>query len=522
MLGYFPKPQDDELLYSVIARFKIHHGITSDRQVVTKLFGSRDVAAVVDLPGHLKDLENNTYHLTRITAEQWLMGHTLYPAYQQFLPKERREKLTASVFEGRAWNVHTRIGHAAFALKSPKFLKICQVCFEQQLDIGGEPYWQRLFQMNGLYICPTHEEPLVTTNVPYRPKSKYAYIAAGEAHIGQTVLKNCNRGEMDALIRIGFGLAELLACHQPKVDSFDQWSAYYASLARQSDCLLSAARVNHAVVREVVETRWSRSLLVLFRLHFSRKANWLQNLFRKHRKTFHYLEHLTVWLALDGRPIREILNHVSTLRSTNVITKQSTKSAEKEKVTKKRNEWHLVQQSNPGKGVKWLRENVAAAIYAWLYRHDREWLLNNVPAKVKPVDLVQVVDWEARDALLLQKCKALRKKGMLVNQNGRTSKSWLIKQIDNSSSLEKNQQKLPETILYLASLAESIETYQRRRIVQVVTALYQKHEQIKIWMVYRKAGIRKVYQTPSLEKFIQSLVRKCLLGSARLFSKNSR
>lgn len=522
MLGYFPKPQDDELLYSVIARFKIHHGITSDRQVVTKLFGSRDVAAVVDLPGHLKALEKNTYHLTKITAEQWLMGHTLYPAYQQFLPKDRRETLIASVFEGRAWNVHTRIGHAAFTLKSPKFLKICRTCLEQQLDHTGEPYWQRLFQMNGLYICPTHEEPLAATNVPYRPQSKYAYIAAGEAQIGQTVLKNCNRGEVDALIRIGFGLAELLACHQPKVDSYGQWSAYYASLARQSDCLLSAARVNHAVVREVVEAHWSRSLLGLFRLDFSRKANWLQNLFRKHRKTFHYLEHLTVWLALDGRPIREILNHASTLSSTNGNTKQSTRPAEKEVVTKKRNEWHLVQQSNPGKGVKWLREHVAAAIYAWLYRHDREWLLTNVPAKVKQAALAQVVDWDARDALLLQKCRMLQKKGMLVNQKGRTSKSWLMKQIDNSASLEKNQRKLPRTISYLASLAESIETYQRRRVVQVVTMLSKTHEQIKIWMVYRKAGIRKAYQTPSLDKYIHSVVRKCLLGSARLFSENSR
>lgn len=113
MLGYFPVPYQDELLYSVIARYKLHQGITINRQVVSTLFGSRDVAAVVDFPGHLLELEKNTYHLTHMKAVEWLSKHTLYPAYKYFLPISRIEKLKNSMLTGRAWDVHTRIGVSA-------------------------------------------------------------------------------------------------------------------------------------------------------------------------------------------------------------------------------------------------------------------------------------------------------------------------------------------------------------------------------------------------------------------------
>ncbi len=56
MLGYFPKPYPDELLYSVIARHAIHLGSHSDKALVQELFLSRNAAAVVDFPGHLVTL----------------------------------------------------------------------------------------------------------------------------------------------------------------------------------------------------------------------------------------------------------------------------------------------------------------------------------------------------------------------------------------------------------------------------------------------------------------------------------
>lgn len=523
MLGYFPTPHDDELLYSVIARFKIHCGLTSDRQVVSMLFGSRDVAAVVDLPGHLRELERNTFHLTNITAEKWLMSHTLFPAYQHFLPKNRREKLIASMLEGRAWDVHTRVGHAAFALKSPNHLTICRACYENQIRNQGEPYWQRLFQLTGLCICPVHNEFLVSTNIPYRPASKFSFSAAIEAKIGPSLIRDFSRHQTDVLIRLGENLAELLSNHNYTIDSLDQWTAYYTHLARQSDCLLSAARVHHVEVRHAVEQYWGHKAIIHLRLAINRKMDWLINLFRKHCKSFHYLQHLIVWLALDGRPVSEILSHVSSLPAHQTKVTTSVISAAKSMVLEKRSQWLSSQKLHPEKGVKSLRKlNIVGAVYTWLYRHDREWLFNHSPAKVKPISFVQIVDWRARDALLLQRCKALHKQELLKNQRGRTSKAWLMKQIDRSASLEKNQHKLPKTMSFLEGLAESIESYQQRRIEHVIAALNKKYSQIETWMVYRKAGIRKSYQTPSLEQYIQTVIRKCLRGSARLFSKNSR
>ena len=46
----FPLPHPDELLYSSIARAGVYHGITSPKQLLDEVFGTRAVIATLDLP----------------------------------------------------------------------------------------------------------------------------------------------------------------------------------------------------------------------------------------------------------------------------------------------------------------------------------------------------------------------------------------------------------------------------------------------------------------------------------------
>jgi hypothetical protein len=63
--------------------------------------------------------------------------------------------------------------------------------------------------------------------------------------------------------------------------------------------------------------------------------------------------------------------------------------------------------AHPDEGVKTLRGH-AQGIYAWLYRHDRDWLREHSPAKV-PKAPIQRVDWPARDARLAQEVELARR-----------------------------------------------------------------------------------------------------------------
>lgn len=55
MLAYFPVPYEDELLYSVIARYAVHTGQLENRKAVLRdIFGKHTAVAIPDLPSHLQ------------------------------------------------------------------------------------------------------------------------------------------------------------------------------------------------------------------------------------------------------------------------------------------------------------------------------------------------------------------------------------------------------------------------------------------------------------------------------------
>ena len=86
---YFPRLYPDELLYSGIARCRVHLGIGSHKTLLHMLFGDSKVAAITDLPTHLTALANNT----GLDAEGMILNHTLFPLYAPFIPPERRTDL---------------------------------------------------------------------------------------------------------------------------------------------------------------------------------------------------------------------------------------------------------------------------------------------------------------------------------------------------------------------------------------------------------------------------------------------
>lgn len=82
---YFPRLYPDELLYSGIARCRVHLGIGNHKTLLHMLFGDSKVAAITDLPTHLTALANNT----GLDAEGMILNHTLFPLYAPFIPPYR-------------------------------------------------------------------------------------------------------------------------------------------------------------------------------------------------------------------------------------------------------------------------------------------------------------------------------------------------------------------------------------------------------------------------------------------------
>ncbi|WP_163370513.1 TniQ family protein [Endozoicomonas acroporae] len=153
MLRYFPVAYDDELLYSQIARYNRHSCSPGWKQTLSELFGSRTVAAVVDLPAHLGQLQEHTGHITRQSAHDTLWRQTLFPVYAPFLGPDLTDRVKQSMLSGYGGDIHTRAGLSASSVKRPDRLKVCPECLNEQLQKNGEAYWQRLFQVTGVLFA---------------------------------------------------------------------------------------------------------------------------------------------------------------------------------------------------------------------------------------------------------------------------------------------------------------------------------------------------------------------------------
>ena len=91
-----------------------------------------------------------------------------------------------------------------------------------------------------------------------------------------------------------------------------------------------------------------------------------------------------------------------------------------------RGSWMALTSENPGVGVKMIR-SMDPASYAWLYRHDRVWLMEHTPAKSAEVATGRQspVRWDERDrAISVEVAKAVER----LAAPGRTLKLWQIYQ----------------------------------------------------------------------------------------------
>ncbi len=512
MLGYFPRPYPDELLYSVIARYAVHSGICSSKELVEELFLSRNAAAVVDFPGHLSTFVNQIAHLHPYTVDDWIQHHTLYPAYLPFVPSERAYQIIQSAKSNNANDIHTRMGVAAATISTPKYLRICKQCYIEQQWRYGESYWQRTFQLPGVVVCPIHSQPLSITDVLYHPNSKFSFVPARQFNIIAQLDSPEIRRSISHLTHLANSFYDLLNSPTDIHFTFQQLSQFYFQLAKNHG-LTKGSRVLHGDVVEKLMTYWPRDLLFRLDSTLSPPISWVTLLFRKHRKFSHPLQHLLIWQCFDKRNAADVISLINSspiAKAVKPVVKKSDISGER--LEHERQVWLLICGEHKARGVKWIRtEGGGDANYMWLYRNDREWLIANTPEKVKST-ILNRVDWHERDQQTLEALKQLKKKFSGMDLNTRMTKAWFIKNTEMKATLEKNLNKLPACKDFIDSHSETVEQFQRRRIVAAVAELQTTHADIPAWKIIRKAGIRKQFVNNDLLAFI-NIVKGTAIGT---------
>nr|WP_278346230.1 TnsD family Tn7-like transposition protein [Alteromonas macleodii] len=503
MLGYFPVPYQDELLYSMVARYAQHTGlIGNQKSIVREVFSSPTAVAVPDLPSHLSSLVNNLQLVWPTSVEELIKSFTLAPVYLPFLSQQQAWKTISSMRSDSGGDIHTRSGIAASAIKQQEYFRYCPQCMKEQQMEFGECYWRRIHQLPALGFCSNHSCLLEYSPISFHPREKHLFVAANEIKLDSSIRHIALR-DIEGALHDRY--EQLLQASQFKGLGYNRWTLFYRNLAVELG-LVKKSRVCHQEIHRLLKRKWAGTTFE-DQFNYSENNYWLTNLFRKHRKSFHPLRHLLVTTALVSElSVTKLLEKVRRLPEEVLVPSHFSKKVTVQNVAEYRYSWVDMLKRHPSAGVKELRSTErGGAIYAWLYRNDRSWLMSNRPKrKVNSQShyAVNYRDWDAKNVAHLE---SVYKVMANVRNRPRLTRTRIIKELPRSNSVEKHLPDLPATSQWLTDHEESVEDFQLRRLRITYEQMKSNDLEVKRWRLLRTAAIREELVTPKIEAEIRRL-----------------
>lgn len=153
--------------------------------------------------------------------------------------------------------------------------------------------------------------------------------------------------------------------------------------------------------------------------------------------------------------------------------------------------WQKACKIHGHRGRKFVRQQIPQ-VYTWLYRHDRDWLEQNLPPRKRPKP-PQRVDWAARDAKIAQLIPAAAQQ--LRSQSGSPRQVTIAaigRAIGYAAMIQQHLDLLPLTAIAIAEYEESRIAFANRRI-QWASAQFHKQDLVpKRWELVRLAGVERL------------------------------
>ncbi len=184
-----------------------------------------------------------------------------------------------------------------------------------------------------------------------------------------------------------------------------------------------------------------------------------------------------------------------------VVSNLSSKSNEniaiinqEQKKRRYREIWIKLIRENRQLSVSELR-NQNQAVYNWLYRYDRTWLLAHVLVKKKGIIKRERVNWKERDHQLSKEVQIVADDIVNVNSGKliRVTKREIGRRLDKLPLLFNMLHRLPESAKQLDIVLESVEEFQTRRIKIKAAELKKKNSVVKRWKLIRASGLKKKF-----------------------------
>lgn len=293
---FFPFLYDDELLYSVIARYHQYSGNDNPKTTMDELFGSNNVCASTIFPTHLSTLVQRFSDSDTYTSNYLITNHTFLPYYSPFIPEERYQELSRMMKEGNGTTLYMKLGKTASTIKSPKTLRYCLECIMNDTAKNGEAYWHRTHQVEGVKLCPIHQTWLIESEIPYAErKNKHEFISL-ELIISNAAME-INKKTIDLELEHLKFITEqthYLLNSSIKPLGIKNLNKFYINRLRQKGLATVSGRIRWLDLIPMFNQYYGEKLLSDLNCFIDtrKEDTWLHKLLRKPRVSCHPLRHI--------------------------------------------------------------------------------------------------------------------------------------------------------------------------------------------------------------------------------------
>lgn len=555
---FFPTPYEDELLYSILARYCVQSGNLNSIQNFDDMFGTRNVIASIEIQGNLDVLISNMPLNASYTSDYFIFKHTLFPFLASFIPEERAREVIDNMKNGNVANAYNMMGLTASNIIYNRYFRFCPECVKEDIRNHGETYWHRLHQVTGVFVCPKHKEYLYDSTVLMRGANRQAYISATTDNCLVKERKTFSYDTFEKLLWIAEDIQTILN-KKFTFQSIKKHKYIYMEKLIEKGFANLNTMVHQKKLRKAVHEFWGKEVLELLQspIDDNKSCFWLSSLVRDNGIASQPIRHLIVARALEiniidlldskkydliekshkeqwedkliklsnkGLSIREIALLLDSTPKTirkNIdklgiepfwkyngggmfIYKAYTDTDDfKDRQKKARERWLDLVKKNPKLSRNNLRK-LDESVYTWLTRHDKNWLDNNSPTiknKYEPID------WNKRDDELLPQVKEVVNK-MQQGKPERISWTSVGGKLGINGWFLKRKDKLPKVKAYLDSTEESLQDFHIRKIKWAIEELEKEGESITKWKLIEKSGVNAKYIVDIRDRVRQVLSQK--------------
>ena len=161
MIGYFPKPYENELYYSIFARYHKHVGNYYISNTLTELVGEY-YPINYEMPIGTDYLVSQVKQFSDLYSNEYFINnHTLIPFVKPFMKEEWEKSILNKNKSLRHLGLFFYFAKSRDRIEISKdHLYYCSECLKEQFDIYGEGYWNRIHQVPGVFVCTKHHSIL--------------------------------------------------------------------------------------------------------------------------------------------------------------------------------------------------------------------------------------------------------------------------------------------------------------------------------------------------------------------------